>query len=94
MIGYMPTQITSITPYSRGPASLPKRPWLQAYARFLLSPEESLLLKLAPLAFLIGAPELVASEFLPVIGEISDLGVIVIAAIVAIRTVRAVHRYR
>jgi hypothetical protein len=71
-----------------------QRSWLSAYGKFLLSSQESLILKIAPLAFLIGAPELIASEFLPIIGEISDIGAIVVAAIVVVRTMRAVSRYR
>lgn len=71
-----------------------KRSWLSAYGRFLLSPSESFILKIAPVAFLLGTPELIASEFLPIVGEISDLAALVLIAIVGFRTVQAVKRYR
>lgn len=74
--------------------TLVRRSWLSAYGRFLLSPKESLILKVAPLAFLFGAPELVASEFIPIVGELSDLAVLVLVAVVGFRTFRAVSRYR
>jgi hypothetical protein len=94
MITLMNSQITSITPRERHTPGANQRSWLAAYGRFLLSPQESLILKIAPLAFVIGAPELIASEFLPVIGEISDIGAIIIAALVVVHTARAVKRYR
>ena len=69
------------------------RSWPQAYLAFLLSPKENLILKVAPLALLLGAPELIASNFLPIVGEISDLTALVLWAIVFLRTVSAVSRY-
>ena len=94
MLVIMQSQITPISPGERAAQDTPKRPWLSAYGKFLLSPEESLILKIAPLAFFIGAPELIATEFLPIIGEVSDVGVLILIVIVAVRTIRAVQRYR
>jgi len=70
------------------------RTWLQAYLAFLFSPKENLILKLAPLAILFGAPELVVDSFLPVIGEVSDLTALILTIIVVGKTLAAVHRYR
>ena len=70
-----------------------QRTWAQAYVAFLLSPKESLMLKIAPVALLLGAPEVIASNFLPIIGEMSDLGELLLWIIVIGRTVSAVQRH-
>ena len=69
------------------------RSWPVAYVAFLMSPRESLVLKIAPLALIFGFPEVIASNFIPFIGEISDLGELVLAAIVIIRTISVVRKY-
>ena len=94
MLALMQSPSTPITPKPQRAPNIEKRSWLQAYGRFLMSPQESFILKIAPLAFLIGAPELIASEFIPIVGEINDLAALVIALLVAARTIRAVNRYR
>ena len=70
------------------------RSWPSAYKMFLLSRRESLLLKLAPIAILVGSPEIVASNIVPVIGEIADVSGLMLATVVAVRTYSAVKRYR
>lgn len=70
-----------------------RRSWAQAYFKFLLSPKENLVLKVAPIFLLLGAPEVIVSNFLPVVGEVTDLGALVLWAIVITRTVRAVRRH-
>ncbi|MDL2341950.1 MAG: hypothetical protein QFB87_02650 [Patescibacteria group bacterium] len=71
-----------------------KRTWMQAYQAFLFSRDESLLLKIAPLALLAGSPEIIASNLIPVVGEVADIGGVTLATVVAIRTVHAVRKYR
>lgn len=70
------------------------RSWGQAYKAFLLSPDESFLLKIAPIAIALGAPELIAATIIPVIGELTDLGGFGLTALVVIRTLVAVNKYR
>ncbi len=70
------------------------RSWPRAYKAFLCDRHQSLLLKIAPIAILVGSPEIVASNVLPVIGEIADIGGLTLASVVAIRTYNAVKRYR
>lgn len=71
-----------------------RRSWPQAYMAFLLSRRESLVLKFAPLAILIGSPELVISSFIPVVGEVSDLTAALLTIIVVVKTISAVRKYR
>jgi hypothetical protein len=78
-----PTQTTPVT-----------RSWPQAYLAFLLNPKERMVLKVAPLALMLGLPEVIASSFLPVVGELTDVGEIVLWAIVIYRTVLAVSRHK
>jgi len=60
---------------------------------FLLSRSESLILKVAPVALILGTPEVIASNFLPVVGEISDVTELVLWVVVILRTISAVNRY-
>ncbi len=84
----MSSQITQLDP------EVTTRTWPRAYFAFLLSPKESLVLKFAPIAIVLGAPELVIDSFLPVIGEVSDLTALILTIIVAVKTIVAVGRYR
>ena len=68
--------------------------WSQAYKAFLLNRHENFFLKLAPIALLIGSPEIVASNIIPVVGEIVDVGGLTLAIVVAVRTYSAVKKYR
>lgn len=68
--------------------------WFEAYRAFLMSKDESFLLKIAPLILLVGSPEVIASNLIPVIGEFMDLGTFSIAALVFVRTMLAVRKYR
>jgi len=52
----------------------PKRSWPQVYKSFLLSSDEHLFLKIAPLAILLGSPEIIASNLIPIVGEFVDVG--------------------
>lgn len=70
------------------------RTWPAAYKAFLLNRDESLALKLAPLALLAGSPELIASNLIPVVGEVLDLGGLTLVSVVALRTFSAVRKYR
>lgn len=70
------------------------RSWGAAYKRFLLSRDESFILKVAPLLLLIGTPGVIVSNLLPVIGEVIDLGDVTLILIVALLTYRAVRKYR
>ena len=71
-----------------------KRSWATAYKAFLLSKDESLILKLAPLFILLGTPEVIVSNLIPVIGEIADIGELGLLTIVAFRTYMAMQKYR
>ena len=71
-----------------------KRSWLAAYGAFLLSRDESLILKVAPLALVAGSPELIASNLVPVVGELLDVGGIALASVVVLRTLAAIQKYR
>ena len=71
-----------------------KKTWLAAYKSFLVSKDESLLLKVAPLVILAGSPEIIASNLIPFVGEVLDLGGFALSGIVALRTLAAVQKYR
>jgi uncharacterized membrane protein YkvA (DUF1232 family) len=68
--------------------------WAKAYVRFLLSTNENLLLKVAPLALLGLLPLDILSNLVPVVGEMDDFGFIIALAVVAARTLTRVRRYR
>lgn len=71
-----------------------KHSWPQAYKDFLLSKDESMLLKIAPLLLILSTPEAVAALLIPVIGEIIDLGGLSMTLFVAYKTANAVQKYR
>ncbi len=71
-----------------------KRSWPEAYKAFLLSRDESFILKIAPIALVFGSPEILASNLIPIIGEIADIGGLGLATVVTIRTLSAVQKYR
>ena len=68
--------------------------WPSAYRAFLLDDKESLVLKLAPIALLLGTPEVIASNLIPVVGELVDVGGLTLTALVLFRTYLAVRRHR
>ena len=68
--------------------------WAKAYLRFLRSRDESVVLKVAPLALVGVLPIDMLSNLIPFVGEIDDVGFIVILAVVASRTAWRVHKYR
>ena len=70
------------------------RSWFNAYVAFLLSKDENLFLKVAPILIIAGSPELVLSNIIPVVGELADVGGIGLISIVAFKTFRAVKKYR
>jgi hypothetical protein len=70
-----------------------RRGWARAYLKFLVSPQESFVLKVAPLALVLGTPEVIVSNFLPVVGELTDVGELILWGMVIFRTARAVRRY-
>ena len=71
-----------------------QRSWAKAYKSFLLSRDESFVLKIAPIVLIFGAPEIIVSNILPVIGEAADIGGLTLTAIVASKTFSAVKKYR
>ncbi|CAN5431421.1 hypothetical protein BH10PAT3_BH10PAT3_0690 [soil metagenome] len=71
-----------------------RRSWASAYKSFLISREESLILKIAPLILLFGSPEIIASNIIPVVGEIIDIGSFGIVVTVAYKTIKSVRKYR
>ena len=85
---------TTITARPVTQSSTSKRSWPQAYKAFLTNRDESLYLKIAPIMLLIGSPEIIASNILPVIGEIADVGGLTLAIVVALRTYHVVSKYR
>lgn len=70
------------------------RSWPSAYRAFLYNRHESFVLKIAPLALLVGSPEIIASNIVPVLGEVVDIGGLTLTVVVVVRTYRAVRRYR
>jgi hypothetical protein len=68
--------------------------WPQAYKAFLLDKDESILLKVAPLAVVLGAPEIIVSNVIPIFGEFIDVGGITLTSIMAFRTYLAVRKHR
>jgi uncharacterized membrane protein YkvA (DUF1232 family) len=68
--------------------------WIRAYLRFLGSRDESVMLKAAPLALMGVLPIDIVSNLIPFVGEVDDLGIIVIFAVVVSRTVWRVRKYR
>lgn len=70
------------------------RSWQEAYKVFLLSKNESFLLKIAPLAVLLGSPEIIASNLIPIVGEIADVGGMGLTLVIVLRTLSAVQKYR
>ena len=76
------------------PQPTTQRSWPAAYKAFILDRHASFLLKIAPIAILIGSPEIIVSNIVPVVGEIADVGGLTLTAIVAFRTLAAVRKYR
>jgi hypothetical protein len=71
-----------------------RKSWPRAYAAFLLNRNENLILKVAPIILLVGSPELLVSNIIPIVGEVVDIGGASMALIVAFRTLSAVKKYR
>lgn len=71
-----------------------KSSWLKAYRRFLLSRDESIVLKIAPLALVGILPLDIMSNLIPVVGELDDLGYIILLTVVVFKTVKQVRKYR
>ena len=84
---------TTATPRITTPTAA-SRSWAGAYKSFLLNRQESIFLKIAPIAIILGSPEIIASNILPVIGEVVDVGGITLTAMVVVRTYNAVKKYR
>ena len=68
--------------------------WPKAYLKFLLSKDESVILKIAPLALAGILPLDVLSNLIPLVGELDDLGYIILLAAVVIKTLKQVNKYR
>jgi uncharacterized membrane protein YkvA (DUF1232 family) len=71
-----------------------KLSWTKAYIRFLRSPEESLLLKIAPLVILGILPVDLLSNILPLVGLVDDVGLSGLSIVTIIRTIWKVNKYR
>jgi hypothetical protein len=71
-----------------------KSSWASAYKDFILDSNESFMLKIAPLAIIFGAPEVLVSNVIPVVGEFVDVGSISVASIILARTYFAVRKHR
>ena len=74
----------------------PRKPagWFAAYRRFLLSRNESVVLKLAPLALIGILPPEVLSNLIPGIGLLDDVGYIIALVFVVYKTITRVAAYR
>ena len=83
---------TSLAP--AGPSGQAKASWTRAYLRFLISRNESLMLKVAPLALAGLLPVDILSNIVPVVGELDDVGFLVVLIVVAVRTGNRVRKYR
>lgn len=71
-----------------------QRSWLEAYKAFVFSRDENFMLKIAPLILLFGTPEILVSNIIPIVGEFADIGSLGVGAIVLLRTLAAVNKYR
>ena len=76
------------------PANYALSGWLTAYMRFLTSKDESLMLKVAPLALIGVMPMDVVSNIIPGIGLLDDSGYILITIVVLSKTLIRVNHYR
>lgn len=68
--------------------------WLSAYKRFLASKDESVTLKLAPLALAGILPPEILTNAIPVLGLVDDIGFIVATIVVIVKTMHRVKKYR
>ncbi len=73
---------------------LAKSSWLKAYAKFLLSKDESVLLKIAPLALAGILPFEILSNLIPLVGELDDLGYVIMLSFVIYKTLKQLNKYR
>jgi uncharacterized membrane protein YkvA (DUF1232 family) len=71
-----------------------KNSWPKAYMRFLLSKDESIVLKVAPLALAGILPFDILSNIIPLVGELDDLGYIIMLTVVTYKTLKQVNKYR
>jgi uncharacterized membrane protein YkvA (DUF1232 family) len=71
-----------------------KLSWTKAYFRFLKSPDESLLLKVAPLVIIGVIPADLLSNIIPVLGIIDDVGLSGVGIFTILRIVFRVRKYR
>lgn len=71
-----------------------KSSWSKAYFRFLRSKDESVVLKIAPLALAGILPLDILSNIIPVVGELDDLGYIILLVAVVFKTLKQVNKYR
>lgn len=71
-----------------------QKSWMMAYRSFLMSRDENMMLKIAPFALLLGSPEIIISNLIPVVGEVVDVGSITLSLVVAYKTYNAVKKYR
>ena len=77
------------------PTSQPQESsWFAAYKHFLLSKDESVTLKLAPLALAGILPPEILTNAIPVLGLVDDIGFIIATIIVIVKTRQRVKRYR
>lgn len=87
----MPQKPTAIQTY---PVNDMVHGWFRAYLRFLMSRDESFVLKVAPLALVGVMPIDVISNIIPGIGLLDDAGYMVIAVAVLFKTLARVNYYR
>ena len=71
-----------------------KSSWSKAYMRFLMSKDESVVLKIAPLALAGVLPFDILSNLIPLVGELDDLGYIIMLTFVVFKTLKQVNKYR
>lgn len=83
------TQLTEPNPAGRAHVS-----WANAYLRFLFSRDESVALKIAPLALVGLLPVDILSNIIPAVGELDDVGFLIAMAVIVSRTFSRVRRYR
>ena len=74
--------------------SIQSTSWSKAYLRFLRSKNENVILKIAPLALIGIVPIEILSNLVPIVGELNDVGYVVMLTIVVFRTINQVRKYR
>lgn len=90
----MNTFANAATKHHTSDTNISKKSYFAAYRSFLFDKDELLFLKIAPLLLIIGSPEIVLSNLIPVVGELLDVGGLTVTMIVVFKTLQGIKRHR